>query len=257
MLPIVTATAFLRELSSGTTKPCLLLCEDNDGSSAEYVTKFRSSVRNNEAGLCFECFAVLLARLLNVPTPEAAIVTIDPGFAELVSAHNPAVGARMSASIGLNFGSRYLTGYATLPADQSLPQAARQTATDIIAFDALLENVDRRRTNPNLLVQGSNVRAFDHELSFGFIYDFMQRSWADRFSFLHDHALTASLRGRDLDLSGFVTALTSVTDDKLNNIRTAIPVEFGASYLDRICDHIRLANSEAEEFAMTLRAVLR
>jgi hypothetical protein len=63
MLPRVTATAFQRELSSGTTKPCLLLCNADDGSNSEYVTKFRSTVRNQEAGLCFESFAVLLDRI--------------------------------------------------------------------------------------------------------------------------------------------------------------------------------------------------
>jgi hypothetical protein len=233
------------------------LCEADDGSSAEYVTKFRSNVRNGKTGLCFECFAVLLARFLNVPTPEAAIVTIDANLAELVSAHSPAIGARMRASIGSNFGSRYLTGHATLPAEQSLPQVARQTAIDIIAFDALIENVDRRQTNPNLLVKGESVRAFDHETAFAFVYDFMTRSRIDKLSFLREHALYASLRGRDLDLSGFLAALTSITDSDLDSIRAAIPQDFGTSYLDRICDHVRRASAEADDFAMALRMVLR
>jgi hypothetical protein len=208
--------------------------------------------------LCFECFAVLLARFLNVPTPEAAIVTIDANLAELVSAHNPAVGARMRASIGFNFGSRYLTGHATLPAGQSLPPATRPTATGIIAFDALIENVDRRRINPNLLVKGSSVRAFDHETAFAFVYDFMKRSWIDKLSFLKEHALYASLQGRDdLDLTDFLAALTSITDTDLDSICAAIPEDFGTSYLGPICDHVRLASAEAEDFAMALRAVLK
>ena len=163
----------------------------------------------------------------------------------------------MRESIGFNFGSRFLVGHTTLPVNQNLPPAARQAATNIVAFDALLENVDRRRDNPNLLVRGDSVHAFDHELAFGFIYDFARRPWLERFSFLANHALYPTLRGRDLDLSGFLGALTSVTDFDLDAICASIPREFGTSYLDQICDHIRLAGSEADDFGVALRAVLR
>jgi hypothetical protein len=42
-------------------------------------------------------------------------------------------------------------------------------ATDIFAFDALIQNVDRRVTNPNLLTVGSTFYVYDHETSFSFL----------------------------------------------------------------------------------------
>ncbi|HSK75095.1 MAG TPA: HipA family kinase [Thermoanaerobaculia bacterium] len=258
MLPLVNATAFQREFSSGTTKPCLLLCESKSGEREEYVTKFRSTVRNQESGLCFECFAAALAQRLGIPMPETAIVSINPGLAEAIRVHNPSVGARMLASAGLNFGSRFLASHATWPTDRIVPASARQVATDIMAFDALIENVDRRSANPNVLALGDDLRAFDHELAFGFIYElFSERPWIDRLAFLTQHVFYTSLRNRELDLSRFLEALRSLTDSDLEEICRGIPSEFGVSYLGRICDHIRKASAQADVFSSALRAVLR
>lgn len=258
MLPHVGATAFRKEFSSGTTKPCLLLCELDNRESAEYVTKFRSTVRNQESGLCFECFAALLARQLAIPTPEAVIVRIDSEIAQVVSVHRPEVGARMLANIGLNFGSRFLPSHSTWPVDHSATTSARQVATDIVAFDALIENVDRRSGNPNVLALGDDLRAYDHELAFGFIYEIVSdQPWIDRFRFLTQHVFYSSLRGRELDLSRFVEALSLLSDSDLDDMCQAIPVEFGTNYLERICDHIKKARAQSEAFADALKAVLR
>ena len=42
------------------------------------------------------------------------------------------------------------------------------TAIEIFAFDAFMDNSDRRKENPNLLVKGPDFRIIDHELAFAF-----------------------------------------------------------------------------------------
>jgi hypothetical protein len=42
-------------------------------------------------------------------------------------------------------------------------------AVNIFAFDALIQNPDRRSANPNLFTQGDNIYVYDHETSFSFL----------------------------------------------------------------------------------------
>lgn len=46
---------------------------------------------------------------------------------------------------------------------------AMQMALNIFAFDAFIDNPDRRGPNPNLLVKGDQFRIIDHELAFSFL----------------------------------------------------------------------------------------
>ncbi len=55
-------------------------------------------------------------------------------------------------SLGRNFGSRYLSGgYVTWPKGRLVPPALRPVASEIIAFDAFIQNPDRTADRPNLM----------------------------------------------------------------------------------------------------------
>ncbi len=64
-----------------------------------------------------------------------------------------------------------VTGFATWPVDHSIPAAMWQTAVDIFAFDALIQNPDRRYSNPNLFTKGDRVYIYDHEMAFSSLLD--------------------------------------------------------------------------------------
>ena len=65
------------------------------------------------------------------------------------------VANRIRASAGLNFGTRFISsGYATWQKDDAVPASLRQGAVEVMAFDGVLDNTDRRRQNPNLLWKG-------------------------------------------------------------------------------------------------------
>jgi hypothetical protein len=121
-------------------------------------------------GLASELVASRLADYFGVPVPAPALVSIEPAFAELVAANQPAHSQRMRGSIGLNFGSRQLNDVMTWPVDKSIPDAMWATAVSIFAFDALIQNPDRKfNPNPNLFSRGDQIFIYDHELAFSFI----------------------------------------------------------------------------------------
>jgi len=46
------------------------------------------------------------------------------------------------------------------------PGVLVQTAAEVLVFDAIVQNPDRRADNPNCLVRGDEIRIIDHELAF-------------------------------------------------------------------------------------------
>lgn len=58
--------------------------------------------------------------------------------------------------------------------DKAIPDAMRQAAVTIFAFDALVQNPDRRFNNQNLLTRGDDIFVFDHEVAFSFLLDILR-----------------------------------------------------------------------------------
>lgn len=71
---------------------------------------------------------------------------------------------------GLNFGTRYLTGYRTWLRGQSIPASLRNTALELFAFNALIQNPDRGAGRPNLLSGNGRIIAIDHDAAFSFVF---------------------------------------------------------------------------------------
>lgn len=75
-------------MSSGRTKPCLFLCEDDNGDLlGEYVVKLKAGMAHGVTGLVAELLAAQLAKFLDIPVPEPAIIQVDPAITEVISDH--------------------------------------------------------------------------------------------------------------------------------------------------------------------------
>jgi hypothetical protein len=192
MIPRLMATQFSRFMESGRTRPALCSCEDQSGAAmGEYVVKLRAGLETGESGLLRELIAARLARHFGIASPEPALIMIGQPLAELVASAYPADAARIRDSVGLNFGTKVLHGVSTWPVDKSVPVAMLQAAVHVFAFDALIENPDRRYSNPNLLTKGDELFAYDHEMAFSFLLDLLpsaepwklegQRTWSTTF----------------------------------------------------------------------------
>ena len=139
VVPRVRATLVLHPLSSGRTKPCVMLCLDDAGNDLEVVVKWRAGPELKEIGLICELLAALLADDLDLPVPKPFIGEIENGFHRSVT--RPEIDKLDEDSVGLNFGSQRLPpGVGTWPKDKAVPVLLRPLAAEIFAFDVLTQN---------------------------------------------------------------------------------------------------------------------
>lgn len=246
LLPTLTAVEYEKELGTGATKPCVFQCEDYKNKAAgEYVVKLRGMVRSNEIGLQYELLAWYLAEHLGIPHPAAALITIDPEVAATIERGD--VRENVQKSVGLNFGTRYEAGFSSWVAGARVPASLEHTAAEIVAFDALIENPDRRVDKPNFLHKGDDVLVLDHELAFSFVMaigvDLTEWN-ARRLNFLQNHVFYPGLKGKTLDLKSFTSRLQSLDDKMIEKICGSVPPAFGVVN-GKIPAHLRAARDRA------------
>lgn len=256
MLPVVTATEFIKVMKSGRTAPILCGCSNQDGKPAgEFVVKLRQRIGGTR-GLLQEFLGSRLASHFGILVPEVGAVEIDLEFAEALDEQDRNLAASAKASIGLNFGTAIINPATTWLVDKSIPDAMWRDAVNIFAFDALIQNPDRRSANPNLFTQGDNIYVYDHETSFSFLFA-VARS-ADPWNlegehYLDQHVFYRRLKAKEIDLGDFEERLVALTDDALGKIRDEVPGEWMHADLGQIEAHLTAVSGRAEEFSEQVR----
>jgi len=245
-------------MTSGRTKPAIFACEDERGTSVgEYVVKLRGAMETGGTGLICEVVASLAARHLGISAPEPALIALDPALIESLAVTDPAWTKRLGSSQGVNFGTRVISGgSATWPQDQPVPTALRRQAAEIFAFDALIQNPDRKYNNPNLLRRGDEIFVIDHECAFSFLLALGQQDppWnLERLGFLEQHVFYRPLHGVTIDLDAFIAALESMTNQLMNRWMEEVPPEWGTERLPIIAAHLQAVRKHSREFVEQVR----
>ncbi len=260
MIPRLTAIQFHRFMSSGRTSPALCRCKGDAGSGlGDYVVKLRGGIDRGERGLLCELIGSQLATHFGISTPESALVSIVAGFAEEMALAEPSRADRLRNSVGLNFGSRLMPGMSGWPVDKTIPEGMWGAAVNIFAFDALIQNPDRRFNNQNLLVRGNDIFVYDHELAFSFLEAILPSGTPWKLMeqpYLSEHVFYRQLKKKPFDLSGFALALSGLLGRRLDSILAEAPAEWNNEVLGRIGQHLRLVNGHAEEFVEEIRRSL-
>jgi hypothetical protein len=224
------------------------------------VVKLRGAVDGRDAGLVNELLAARFASCFGLATPEPAIVVIERALAELIGSQHPDQKTALEKSVGPNFGSKHLTGVSTWPVDKAIPEEHFVTATEIFAFDALLQNPDRRYDNPNLFTRGDRLLIFDHEAAFSFLLAVLppNKPWEiDNERYLTNHVFYKRLRAKTIELEGFIANLENLSDPVLEDIVAELPPEWdNEQCVTRIVQHILGIREHAQEFADSIRRVL-
>jgi hypothetical protein len=258
MLTRLTAVQFDRFMTSGRTSPALCGCEDESGTYVgEYVVKLRGSV--GVPGLLNELFAARLAGYFGIISPEPALISIEPALVELVATLQPARAPLLRGSAGLNFGTKALSGVSTWPVDKTIPEALWQPAVDIFAFDALIQNPDRRYSNPNLFTRGDSLLVFDHETAFSFLLAILPSAEPWKLNdqqYLTDHVFHRKLKSKPIDLTGFTSSLGALSDAFLAGIVADVPAEWNNDNLAKIERHLQTVRDRAGEFAAEVQRIL-
>ena len=170
MLEYVTVTRYVTPLREGGSLPAIVEA-DNLGI---YVMKFRGAGQGPLA-LVAEIIAGELARRLGLRVPELVLAGLDPRIA--VSEPDPEIQDLLRASEGLNLGVDYLPG--SFGFDPLGWTAGHDFASQVLWFDALVQNVDRTWRNPNLLVWHRDIWLIDHGAALYFHHNWPPRGTAD------------------------------------------------------------------------------
>ncbi len=134
-----------------------------------------------------------------------------------------------------------------------------QTAVEIFAFDALVQNPDRRYGNSNLMVNGDNLLVFDHEIAFSFLVDILPSPtpWRmDRQQYLTDHVFYRQLKSQAIDLTNFTSRLARLSEADFEQILAEVPAEWNNEDAGKIGMHLGAMRDHAEEFAEEVRRFL-
>jgi hypothetical protein len=258
MLDPLVAVRFDRRASTGKSKPCLLACEDTDHAEAELIAKMSAGCERGVEALVAESISAVLATDLGLPVPTPYLVTMGPQFIQSIVDGEIAKIARASSPIA--FGSRKLPpGFTTWPRGRRIPRALIQTAAEIFAFDALIQNSDRRPENPNCLVKGSKLAIFDHELAFAnrLIIGWQPPWKVGALQFMANpnaHLFFSGLRGQSIEFDSFEAAWQLISDQKLAKYEQALPSQWAAS---AAADALSLVSQIRDNIATCLAEVRR
>lgn len=229
----VEAVNFDRFMTNGRTSPAIMGCEDDDGEMSPYIVKLNGSI--GIEGAIKEFAAAVLADHFHIPHPPCAFVTISSEFADAVALSLTEEKALLiKNSVGPNFGSFKMNNLSAWPVDRK-PNAAQEIdAASIFAFDVLIQNPDRRATNPNLGTVADELRVFDHELAFGFLDPLarilaLPEQWrASRQGWLNDHALLRVIPNSAIALLGFTESLRTLPPALLSTQLAGTPPDWQA-----------------------------
>lgn len=143
------------------TRPLLIDAQHTSGRRTRWVLKplHRLGVGDSIK----ELVAYRLAERFGIPIPEYGVVWVSD---ECVTSLPEPLRAGLRQTLGPNFGTRFVPGLSDVTDTLAIPSAQRSTACDIFAFDVGVDNADRRKGNPNLLLGDDQVLAIDHQHAF-------------------------------------------------------------------------------------------
>ncbi|HEX7588398.1 MAG TPA: HipA family kinase, partial [Anaerolineae bacterium] len=184
MIKTVNAIRYVTPLREGGSMPAIV--EADDGQM--YVMKFVGAGQGRKA-LIAELVAGEIGRVLGLSVPELALIELDPELGP--SEPDPEIFDLLRASVGLNFGMRFLPeAFAYNPPHEPPPDP--DIASAIVWFDAYVTNVDRTPRNVNILLWQNALWLIDHGAALYFHHDwkpdYIERS-KTAFPLIKDHAL--------------------------------------------------------------------
>jgi hypothetical protein len=187
-----------------------------------YVVKFRGAGQGLKV-LVAEIVTSEIARILDIPTPELAIVTLDEALTKYE--RDEEVQDLLRASVGTNLGSDFLPG--SFGYDGSAPPSA-DLAARIVWLDAYTVNVDRTWANPNLVVWHGRTYAIDHGASLWFHHAWARKApRRDAFATRHFDATTHVLADVAAPVQDVGAELAAhLTDEVLGGILDLVPDEW-------------------------------
>lgn len=264
MLDRVTACEVIRPAKSGRTRPILMLCEAETAKPIEVFCKFSAGCDEGVASLAREVVATCLAADLKLPVPTPYLVEIPSTLASAVTTSDIAKKLQTSSPVG--FGSARVEGqFSVWSKGNRVTDAMQPLALGALVFDAIIENSDRRPSNPNCLVARNDIRLIDHELSFPPISGLLNRQPPWQLGSLRwmgsadGHIFARKIRKHHLEFGPLRALWTAISDDRLLEYRAAIPSEWNKALLtvDDALNRVRNARDNFDGVIAEIRRILQ
>ena len=265
MLAHLTATQVIREAAAGRTKPLIVSCDSEDARPIEVFCKVSDGCEVGVVGLAMEVVAACLAIRLQLPVPNAFLVDLPPRLGDV--GQDERIRRRIATSSSVAFGSMYLPRrFVAWHKGSRLSIETTQVALGAFVFDAVIDNSDRRPSNPNCLHSGQEIRLIDHELAFPRnLVGNQPPPWKagglrplqgqDRHIFWNELRRHA----RRLDFGRISGLWETLSDEYLERIRRGVPEEWDAACpaVDKALDRIRHARANMSGVIREVRRVLK
>jgi hypothetical protein len=260
VIAVLNPVEFVRQLQNGKTKPAIVGCE-GPVEFIEVVAKLPGGCERNETSLAMEAISALLAGDLEVPIPEPFFLQLNSEFLDAVPDREWQQLAR--GGVPLAFGSRLLpSGYTAWLAGTVPVGKMTETAANILLFDAVIENSDRRASNPNCLVRGEEIRVFDHELAFPPMLIGVPKPWVlGALNFMETpgmHIFRDALRKREVDWRPIQARWAGLSDGQLDDYEAVLPSAWSgaqAAFRSAI-DKIKIVRDNIEGCVVEVQRVL-
>jgi hypothetical protein len=235
MIDSTNAIEFISAAGSGRTSPAITLCEGKGDDDLELFCKLSDKCEEGVVHLAREAIAACLAADLGLPIPKPYYVEVTDEFIETVI--DPAMRQRFKESCKVGFGSTKVPEqFSSWPtASRAAPNMIDKVA-EIFLFDGIIQNGDRRVSNPNCLVRGDDLRLIDHDLCFTHKQlivwtppwqtggmELLKQTGPDQ------HVFYTSLAGKSPSFSRIKSAWSALSDTHINGYQSAIPPEWSAA----------------------------
>lgn len=262
----VEAELLLRSMKAGRNGALLVQARTAEDAPVECVVKLKAAMAADHGVLVpfpylCEWFAAAMARVLGIHVPEPFELVVTKAFADALLDDKERTIAR--ASIGSAFASGYVSKGLTQHTKELPDPGLREPAAELAAFDMLIHNPDRRRSNPNLLVSRAELVAIDHGDAFSFVFPIFgapDPAIDPLLTVVEEHAVRDWLRGTEFSLERFRDALTRLTDEVLAEIATGTPsawqTGFAVGKSKEIVDVMKRRRDAAEKWLPQVEACL-
>ena len=241
-----------------------MLCEADTDGAVEVFCKLSAGCFEGVTSLAREVVAACLATDLNLPVPTPCLVEIPWILASVVT--NPDISERLGASSPVGFGSAKVGNqFSVWTSGNRVTESMLPSALGAFVFDAVIDNADRKPSNPNCLVARDRLRLIDHELAFPSSrglpgwqppWQAGALSWLDR---VDGHLFCRDLKTHSLDFGLLRQRWSAISDDRLLEYRQAIPPEWDAAHpaVEEALDRIRNARDNLDGVIAETRRVLQ
>ena len=270
---ILNCFEYKRRLEGGLSKPFLFAANDENNKEYEVVVKLRKpDSENNHFGatsLACELICSIVLRLLDIPTPNYAIVFISETLAasHLIQSDRKL----LIANKGKNFGTIFHKGATTWypNSEATLTDTQYNLVEDVMTFDSTVINGDRKIDKPNILQTGKEVLLIDHSLALP-VCRWNSKDIDDSPLFpdanIKAHCGFNPMRSKikdDTNMFGFSKLLSNwdavLSDEDWKTIRDFIPSSWEENHgeLDKIFRFLQKRPERFIEISESLRRIVR